>query len=459
LKPQARIQAVIDILEILAQRNLPMDLIVGDYMRTRRYIGSKDRSNIAERLYDMARHQARLGWHLQQAALPDTPRSRALAWLSVYEGADKKRIKDIFDGSKYAPEPLGKEELAALDAFDAKADMPEAIACECPPQYEEQLRSIFGDNFKEEMAAMLQPATLDLRVNTFLTTVEEAQQSLAKDGVKTQRTPYSPWGLRCEDKTYLARTKAFTKGWVEIQDEGSQLIAVMCDAQPGMQVLDFCAGGGGKTLALASSAMQRKGRIVAMDNDDRRLQKGRQRYKKARIADMIEVRSLNEDKGRKWLRRQKGTFDVVLTDVPCSGTGTWRRNPDMRWNIYGPVLEELISVQADILRRVAPVVKPGGRLVYATCSLLREENENQIEAFLAEHPEFEILPIQNVIPSESCEALGEAGEVEGSCVSKLGDSSAPLRSGQNDSYPYMRLTPHRHGTDGFFAAVLVRKED
>jgi 16S rRNA (cytosine967-C5)-methyltransferase len=192
-----------------------------------------------------------------------------------------------------------------------------------------------------------------------------------------------------------------------------------------MQVIDFCAGAGGKTLALAD-AMRTKGRIVAMDTDARRLEKARPRFKRARVSDIVEVRPLSDERSRKWLKRQKGTFDLVLADVPCTGTGTWRRNPDMRWRVYGPPLDELLTAQAEILERVARTVKPGGRLVYATCSLLPEENERQVEAFLARHPEFEAVP-----PDVPGLELG-AG-------------------------PYLRLTPLRHNTDGFFAAVLERK--
>ena len=208
-----------------------------------------------------------------------------------------------------------------------------------------------------------------------------------------------------------------------IQDEGSQMIANVCGAQPGMQVLDYCAGAGGKTLALGA-AMERKGRIVAMDLDERRLKKSRDRFKKAQIADIIEVRPLSDNRHVKWLKRQKEKMDIVLCDVPCTGTGTWRRNPDMRWRVFGPSLEELVEIQAEILDKVAHAVKPGGKLVYATCSLLPDENEAQVEAFLARNDEFEIAPLD--------EAL------------KLGS-------------PYMRLTPHRHQTDGFFAAVMVKK--
>ncbi|MCB9983579.1 MAG: RsmB/NOP family class I SAM-dependent RNA methyltransferase [Rhodospirillales bacterium] len=429
MKPASRIQTTIDVLEkIKDNTRVPMDSVIGDYMRVRRYIGSKDRNEIAERVYNMARATARLGWWLKKCGADDTPRSRVLLWLMLAEGADEKRLKDLFDASRYAPAELSPQELHYVKLIQQDGytgggighpDMPESVRVECPPLYEDKLRAFFGADFETEMAAMLEPATLDLRVNTFLADKQKVMNYLEADGVKTTETDLSPCGLRCAGKAYLAKTKAFGKGWIEIQDEGSQLIAHMCDVTPGMQVLDYCAGAGGKTLALGT-AMERKGRIVAMDNDERRLKKGRDRYKKAQIADIIEVRSIDEN--AKWLKRQKGKFDVVLTDVPCSGTGTWRRNPDMRWRVFGPPLEELTAIQAEILDKVAPLVKPGGRLVYATCSLLRDENEDQIERFLKDHEEFEIVPVP--------ENLGK---------------------------PFMRLTPHRHGTDGFFAAILQRR--
>ncbi|MDH5723424.1 MAG: RsmB/NOP family class I SAM-dependent RNA methyltransferase [Alphaproteobacteria bacterium] len=427
MKPASRIQATIEILRRDEDIGLPLDSIVGDYMRQRRYIGAKDRADISTRVYDIARNQSKLGWWLDRLKAKDTPRYRVMAWLAIGENADLKRLKDLFDGSQYAPEKLDEKETELAKKLVGKPlfhdDMPENVLVECPPEFEDILRGIFGDGFEQEMKAMQAPATLDLRVNVFLSDREAVKDLLAKDGVETTETPYSPWGLRCAEKSYLAKTKAMNKGFIEIQDEGSQLIAYMAGVKPGMQVLDYCAGAGGKTLALAA-AMQRKGRIVAMDTEEKRLEKGRRRYKKANLADIIEVRPLSDQKHRKWLRRQKGTFDVVLTDVPCSGTGTWRRNPDMKWRTYGPKLVELIALQAEIMDKVAHTVKIGGKLVYATCSLLPQENEEQIEKFLKNHPEFEVQPIE--------EALG------------LGS-------------PYMRLTPHRHNTDGFFAAVLVRK--
>ncbi len=397
-------------------------------MRVRRYIGAKDRSNIAERVYDMTRAHARIGWWLSRVEAEDTPRHRVIAWIALGEGADEKRLHDLFDGSQYAPEILSEAELAFAQKLIGQnlehKDMPEAVRVECPPEHEGTLKTLFGDAFADEMLAMLNTAPLDLRVNMFTADKEKVIGSLKKDGVEVTETPFSPWGLRCVEKSYISRTKAFTKGWVDIQDEGSQLIAWLCGAQPGMQVLDYCAGGGGKTLALGT-AMQRKGRIVAADIDGRRLEKGRNRYKKASIADIVELRALSDDRHRKWFKRQKETFDIVLVDAPCSGAGTWRRNPDMRWQNYGPSLEELKTLQSEILDKACKAVKKGGTFVYATCSLLPCENEDQVNAFLERHPEFEIVPID--------EGLG------------IGS-------------PFMRLTPLRHQTDGFFAAVLKKKQ-
>ncbi len=429
MKPASRIHTSIEILDTIIKAPVPMDGAIGDYMRSRRYVGSKDRSNVVERVYGVMRAHARLGWWMERMKLEDGPRSRVLLWVSLVEVRDAKRIADLFDGSKYAPDVLSPQEIKTVHKLVEQdlehKDMPEAVRIECPASYEATLRAFFGDSFMAEMAAMMEPATLDLRVNDFLKDKEVVKELLAKDDIESDDTPYSPWGLRCRSKAFLSKSKAMQKGFIAIQDEGSQLIVHHCDVKPGMQVLDYCAGGGGKTLALAN-AMKRKGRVVAMDIDGRRLERGRQRFRKAHLADIIEVRPLSDEKNRKWLRRQKQSFDVALLDVPCSGTGTWRRNPDLRWQHFGPTLEELLVTQAEILDKVAGVVKPGGKLVYATCSLLPEENEDQIERFLADHPEFEVAPL---------------------------DESRGLGS------PYMRLTPLRQQTDGFFTAVMVRKTD
>lgn len=432
MKPSARIQAAIEINGRIAKSPIPMDNTLRDYMAQRRFIGSKDRADIVDRVYRQMRCHARLGWHLEQAGAPDTPRTRMIADLMLNEGLTPDDLNAIFAGGKHEPDTPDDAEIALADKLTGAtlepAEMPEAVKAECPAWAEDKLRGRFGPKFLEEMAFMQNAAPLDLRVNTLKSSREDAISSLKGQKVFTAPTPYSPVGLRVDGKPFMAETKAFLKGIVEIQDEGSQLIALACNAAPGMRVLDFCAGGGGKTLGIAAS-MNNKGNIVAMDIDARRLEKGKVRYRKAGVHN-VEMRCLDDEQHRKWLRRQKATMDVVLIDAPCSSSGTWRRNPDLRWRHYGPSLEEIKTMQADILERVADKVKSGGRLVYATCSLFPEENEEQVETFLKNHPDYKVLPIREAVP-------------EG--VTIPGDG------------PYLSLSPAAHNTDGFFTAVLIRQ--
>jgi 16S rRNA (cytosine967-C5)-methyltransferase len=430
MKQAARIQAVIEILEKMATRQSPMDNTVRDYLHPRRYVGAKDRADIVERVYRIVRQHARHGWHIARAGAMDTPRTRVIADMA----SRQEYPKDFFIGGTHVPDPLTDDETALMEKLLATdmasyVDMPLAVRAECPEGAFDKLHALFGDGFEKQMAAMMNPAPLDLRVNTVLATREQAIESLTKDGVEVTPSAYSPVGLRAKGKPFMHETKAFRKGLVEIQDEGSQLIAVLTGAKPGMRILDFCAGGGGKTLALAAM-MNNKGNVVAMDNDSRRLEKGNPRYRKAGVHN-VELRSLEDEQNRKWLRRQKGMMDIVLVDAPCSSSGTWRRNPDLRWNQYGPSLEEIKILQADILSRVADKVKPGGRLVYATCSLFAEENEQQVEKFLAANPEYSVMPLSDIWPAD-------AGPI-------------PCKG------PYLRLFPADHNTDGFFTAVMIRK--
>ena len=444
MNPAARLNAVLEILEKTESSRIPMDATVGDYMRFRRYIGSKDRAEIAERVYTMTRSRARLGWWLDKLSAEDTPRTRLIAHLMLQHGFTLEKLHGVFNGEKFSPQPLSDSETELAKSLEGKElttnAMPDSVAVECSPEFEDALRGFYKENFRAELAAMLDPAPLDLRVNFLALDREQAQESLAKDNVQTDPAPLCPWALRARSKAFLSNTKAFTKGHVEIQDEGSQLIAYLCAAQPGSQVLDYCAGAGGKTLAIVNSMTidkRPKGRIVAMDIEASRLEKARPRFRRAHAHDIIEVRPLSDEKSRKWLKRQKQTFDVVLTDVPCSGTGTWRRNPDMRWRHFGPSLEQLLATQAEILDKVAVAVKPGGRLVYATCSLLPAENEEQVEKFLKNHPEFTVMPVAEAWP-------------------KAEDPAKQIPA-PDLGHPYMRLSPLRHNTDGFFAAVLQRK--
>jgi 16S rRNA (cytosine967-C5)-methyltransferase len=432
MNPAARIKATLDLLDRALTAHIPMDAVAGDYFRFRKYIGSHDRADIAERYYRVMRHFGRLSWWVKKLDIAGDARALMLLHLRLVYELSPEDINDLFDGSQYGPDPLADDERQMLnDLADATLepdDMDAATRVECPAEQEERLRAVFGENFEAEMIGMQSGAPLDLRVNLLKCTAEQSINMLAKDNVAGDPTPFCPWGIRLREKTFLSNTKAFREGFVDIQDEGSQLIGLVCAAAPGQQVLDYCAGAGGKTLALAGT-MANKGRIVAMDLEGARLEKARPRFRRAGVHDIIEVRPLSDEKHRKWFKRQKGTFDVTLVDAPCSGSGTWRRNPDMRWRNYGPDFAELLTTQAEILEKVANTVKPGGRLVYATCSLYREENEDQVEAFLAKHPEYKVLPLAAAWPAQT---------------PVPGDG------------PYLRLTPDQHNTDGFFAAILQR---
>ncbi len=430
MRDGARIQTAIEIMTRIETSKTPMDNTIRDYLHHKRYIGSKDRKSIVELVYNTMRAHARLGWWLNKVELEISPRSRVLAYI-VLDGLSAHDVSIRFVDEQYCPEPLNDNETKMVEALEGKSlthdGMPVEVRCECPEWALDKLKPLYGDTLEVQMNAMLDSAPLDLRVNTIKIDVEQAQNSLKKDEVETTRTTYSPVGLRTVGKPYMSATKAFHKGFVEIQDEGSQLISHICGVEPGMRVMDFCAGGGGKTLGLAAE-MQGKGIIFALDNDSRRLEKGRRRYKKADVHN-IEVRSLEDEKNRKWLRRQKDAMDVVLVDAPCSSSGTWRRNPDLRWYSYGPSLDEIKQSQTEILGRVADKVKVGGRLVYATCSMFTEENEEQIEAFLKEHNNYEILKISEIWPE---------------------DTPCPVDGN------YLRLTPKDHQTDGFFACAMTR---
>jgi 16S rRNA (cytosine967-C5)-methyltransferase len=291
-------------------------------------------------------------------------------------------------------------------------DMPLREKMECPEWAFPLLQKNLDGRFEAEMKAMMTPAPLDLRVNILKANREEVLEELKKDDIDAHLGKISPLSIRVFGRPPISQHFLYKEGAIEIQDEGSQMVAIVADAKPGEQVVDFCAGAGGKTLALGAS-MNNKGRIVAMDVLGGRLEKAKLRFRRAGLHN-IETRELSSERD-KWVKRHQAHFDLVLVDAPCTGTGTWRRDPDKRWRMLGPGITELVPLQAQILESACRLVKAGGRLVYATCSLLPEENEDQIAAFIKSHPEF------------------EAKE------------------------KFLKLTPAQNDTDGFFAAVLRKK--
>ena len=434
MTPSARIAAVIALVaDVDATPRRPADATANDFFRGRRYIGSGDRRAVAERAWGVLRQRLRLNWHLQQVGLPLEPRHLVMAHLVLAEGWTLDGVDQGYAGGRFNPPPLDPGERRAVAALAgrqlASSDMPEAIRLNLPDWALEPFRIRFGTELAAEAEAMDSAAPLDLRANLLRTTREGAAAALAAEGIPTEVTPWSPWGLRMPDRRPILASKAFADGLVEIQDEGSQLIALLTGAKPGMRVADYCAGAAGKTLAVAAT-MGNKGRIVACDVSNTRLEGAVKRLRRAGV-DNAERHLL--EPGDRWVKRRAGQFDRVLVDAPCTGTGTWRRNPDARLRTTPRDVRELADKQREILDTTAPLVGKGGRLIYATCSLLPEENVAQMDDFLVRHPEFETVPF--------LQAWQEAT-----------DSPPPPVEGD-----WMQLSPHRHGTDGFFAAVLQRR--
>ncbi len=420
MKDAARLASVLDILVLHGLEKKPLDQVCHTYFKTRRYIGSKDRSAISSYVYDIMRHRATCDWWgLERGLSPllmppvDAARVRLLSYLWIFEKTPRDKIGILFSGEKYAPPRVSDKERALFEKIPEEKTLPPWIAGEFPEWLFPFLKRRFGDTLKEEMQALLAPAPLDLRVNTLKATREEALEMLTHTGLSLVKTSLSPWGLRCQERANITQTKAFTEGLIEVQDEGSQLIATLMDAHPGQAILDLCAGAGGKTLALAA-LLHNKGRIVATDTALWRLKRTKERLKRAGSFN-VELREISGFHD-KWLKRQTARFDSVLVDAPCSGSGTWRRNPDQKWAITLEGIREIATLQINLLDTAAPLVKPEGILVYATCSLLCEENEDIAEAFLKSHPTFTLVP----------------------CGLDGGD--------------FLSLSPLRNKTDGFFAA-------
>jgi 16S rRNA (cytosine967-C5)-methyltransferase len=377
------------------------------------------------------RRRASSAWIMDE----DTPRARVLGMLRLERGMDTEAIAALCDGGRFAPEPLSERERAALDQRSL-AEAPAHIAGDYPEWLDGYLAEVFGDDRIAEATAMASRAPLDLRVNTLKAKREKTLSSLAHLGARP--TPWSPLGLRIElgadaRNPGIHAEEAFIKGGIEVQDEGSQLAALLSGAKPGEQVIDLCAGAGGKTLALAAM-MQGKGRLIATDHDKRQLAPIHERLSRAGVHN-ADVRTPKGEGDT--LADIRASADLVLIDAPCTGTGTWRRNPDAKWRMRPGALEVRLKDQADVLDRAAALVKPGGRIAYVTCSVLPRENGGQIRSFIARHPEFSVVP-----PAQTMSVLWD----------KADDfAAATLQSPEG-----LLMTPRRTGTDGFFVSVVKR---
>lgn len=428
MKPGARIAAAIEILDLVLNRFQPIANVLSDWGKAHRFAGSGDRNAIGGIVYDALRRRGSIAWAFGE----NTPRALALGAASSALGLTADEVIAACNGADHSPEALTDAELAGLTR--AISDAPPLAQADLPEWLWPSFVTLFGDRAVAEGRAMAERAPADLRVNTLKATREKVQKAL--NGFGAQETIYASLGLRIAPPQGATRTPnlqaeaAFQAGWFEVQDQGSQIAAAMAGASARMQVLDLCAGAGGKTLALAA-AMQNTGQIYAYDDDKHQLKPIFDRLKRAGARNVQVLRAGADDE----LTALGPRFDVVLADAPCTGSGTWRRRPDAKWRLRPEALIQRQGEQRAVLDRAASLVKPGGRLVYVTCSILPEENGGQIAGFLSRQPGFSVVPY---------------AQVWGETLTSEAPASA---DGRSDT---LLLTPGSHGTDGFFIAVLKR---
>jgi 16S rRNA (cytosine967-C5)-methyltransferase len=431
MRPGARIAAAAEILEDILSRHRPAATALSDWGKAHRFAGSGDRAAIGTLVYDALRRKSSIAARMGA----DTPRALALGAAMHAFALSADDVATAADGSEHALAPLDDDERAGLGR-DLPRDAPAHVAGDFPEWLAPSFEHAFGARAAEEGAALSARAPVDLRVNTLKSTREKALKALAR--FSPEPTPLSPAGVRVPAPEgagrapHLEAEAAHGKGWFEVQDEGSQVAALLAGAGPRLQVLDLCAGAGGKTLALAA-VMQNTGQIYAYDADKRQLRPIFERLKRAGARN-VQVMDAGDEAA---LLALGPRFDLVLVDAPCTGSGTWRRKPDSKWRLKPTNIPERQDEQRAALELGAKLVKPGGSLVYVTCSVLPEENADQVAAFLARHPGFALLPYA------------------GPWRERLGGEPPDSADGRTDS---LQLTPARHGTDGFFIALMRRQD-
>ncbi len=408
-----RIDLIVEALRRLLPMKEPADVALRRFFQENR-AGKSERAFAAEAAFSILRRKTMIDYLIEQSGEQGTPRKLLLVWLSRMEGMNLKELHP------YLSEPeekwLASVKAVALDdaPLDARADLPEWVIS--------RLRQYMGiEDILSIGRAMQQKAPMDIRVNTIKAKREEA---IAKIG--GEATPYSPIGLRFKDKFPLNENPFFLEGKVEVQDEGSQLLGYLLAPKRREMVVDFCAGAGGKTLMLGA-LMGSTGRLYAFDVSEKRLEKLSPRLKRSGLSNVTPQWIQSENDIR--VKRLSGKIDRVLVDAPCSGTGTLRRNPDLKWRQSERTLEELTKKQSSILEGASILLKPGGRIVYATCSILQEENQEIVSRFLESHPDFRLLDASEILKSQHIDL---------------------------DTGKYLELRPDIHGTDGFFAAAMEK---
>ncbi len=423
MHPKALLEACAELIRLTLKFDHPADAIVSRFFRDHRGLGPRERATLAETVYTVLRKKL-LFDHFAPSG--SGPKERRLAILGFYGPGEFLRSA------------LTEQETNWLDACEkvTPADLMERHRHNLPEWLVQPLKDQLGDEFWPLVEQLNRGAGLDLRVNDFKAKRADVQKELAKAGIKAVATPYSPWGLRIAGKPALNKSEGFLRGDFEVQDEGSQLLALLLDAKRGEMVVDFCAGAGGKTLAIGA-AMRSTGRLYAFDTSAHRLDSFKPRMARSGLSNVHPAAIAHERDER--VKRLSGKIDRVLVDAPCTGLGTLRRNPDLKWRQSPQAVEEMAVKQAAILQSASRLLKSGGRLVYATCSVLPQENEDIAAAFSLANPDFEPLV---------------AGEVLSGL--KVTDAASLCQGGESGQL-YLRLWPQRHATDGFFAAVWQKK--
>lgn len=435
MHPKVLLDASAELVRLALTFQHPADSVVSRFFRDQRKthaFGPRERALLAETVYNVLRYKFRYE-HLAPSG--SGPRERRLAILGFAQYLQDTNQGKPGDPLGFLKSALQKNEVAWLEACGQvrTEDLLERHRHNLPEWLVQPLKAQVGEGFWPLAQALNESATLDLRVNLFTDKRDDVRQELSLAGIESTPTPYSPWGLRVQGKPALTKLDAFARGAIEVQDEGSQLLAWLLEARRGEMVVDFCAGAGGKTLALGAM-MRNTGRLYAFDTSAHRLDALKPRLARSKLSNVHPAAIAHERDER--IKRLSGKIDRVLVDAPCSGLGTLRRNPDLKWRQSPQSVQELTVKQTQILASAARLLKPGGRLVYATCSLLPEENEAIAQAFTEQHPQFEVLPVVDVLANLKVDKASSLCTTEGQ---------------------YLRLWPHAHGTDGFFAACWVAK--
>ncbi|HYD78689.1 MAG TPA: RsmB/NOP family class I SAM-dependent RNA methyltransferase [Paucimonas sp.] len=415
--PPAIITQTEEVLREILRFTGPADGTLSRYFREHPKIGGRDRGAVAEGVYSLLRNKSVFASFAESGT---GPAMRRLALLGLADVAGVDALAGL--------SPEEADWLRRVMQID-RATLPAAMRANLPAWLYDKLVARYGEDETLAMVAALNsPAPLDLRVNAMKASRDEVIAELAKAPIASEPMPYAPLGIRVYKKPALQNLPLFKDGAIEVQDEGSQLLSQIVGAKRGEMIVDFCAGAGGKTLALGA-AMRNTGRLYAFDVSEKRLAKLKPRLARSGLSNVHPVVIAHENDAK--IKRLAGKIDRVLVDAPCSGLGTLRRNPDVKWRQTPESLAELNAKQASILAGAARLVKPGGRLLYATCSLLDEENDAIVEQFLAQHQDFALVPMHEVLTEQKIEL---------------------------EMQDYLKLLPHKHKTDGFFAAVLTRKK-